>query len=83
MAQIVDINRVIPRSSRERTGFRSTRVMRDVLTRQGQIEPLQVTQEGEYFVPFACDVHADGIVYAALDLNWPTLLVVVTDKYEN
>ena len=78
MAQIVPIDRVIPRESKP-----STRIMRRVLERQGQIEPLQVTSEGLYYVTFDCDVHADSIVAAARELGWNTLLIVVTDSYEN
>ena len=69
MAQIVPIDRVIPRQSKPR-----------VLERQGQIEPLQVTAEGLYYVTFDCDIHADA---AAKELGWNTLLIVVTDVYEN
>jgi len=75
MAQIVPIDRVIPRQSKPST--------RRVLERQGQIEPLQVTAEGLYYVTFDCDVHADSIVAAARELGWNTLLIVVTDSYEN
>jgi len=78
MAQIVPIDRVLPRHSKP-----STRIMRRVLERQGQIEPLQVTAEGLYYVTFDCDVHADSIVAAARELGWNTLLIVVTDVYEN
>jgi len=77
MAQIVPIDRVIPRRTQV-----STRIMRRVLEKQGQIEPLQVTQEGQYYVVFACDPYGDEIVAAARELAWPTLLIAVTDEYE-
>jgi nucleotide-binding universal stress UspA family protein len=68
----------------------SIRKMEAVLTKQGQIEPLQVKlyvkrpSDGvEIFCTYHQDTHAADIVMAARNLGWPTLLVSVqTGRYE-
>ena len=76
---VVPITRVIP-CDKYSSFF--TRKMKRVLEKQGQIEPLQVRKyAGEYHV-FPQDVHGSEIVYAARELGWDTLLVVVMEKFK-
>lgn len=64
------------------------RKMESVLSKQGQIEPLQVkhyaTRKDGMDVFITCDedVHGADIVQAALNLGWPTLLVTIVQKYQ-
>ena len=53
--------------------------MKQVLNKQGQIEPLQVNIKTNSV--FAEDPHGDDILYAAEDLKWPTILVVFLNRY--
>jgi nitrogen fixation/metabolism regulation signal transduction histidine kinase len=69
------------------TSRHTVRKMEAVLSKQGQIEPLQVrlyaTRDDGVNVYITCDedVHATDIVLAARNLAWSTLLVLVVDKY--
>lgn len=67
----------------------ATRKMMQVLTKQGQIEPLQVTTrttEADKFniiyETFEQDAWGDDIVYAARALGWETIFISIMDKYE-
>mgnify|MGYP001597118112 CR=1 FL=1 len=51
-----------------------------VLEKQGQIEPLQLSIVNKR--PFVQDPHGISIVAAARQLNWPTILVIYTERYE-
>jgi hypothetical protein len=55
-----------------------------VLQKQGQIEPLQVRDnlDGTY-TPYEQDVWSDPMILAARQLNWPTMLIGITDVYED
>ena len=80
MTQVVPINQVIPFSDSSRYFIEK---MKQVLLRQGQIEPLQVYALAEdNFTCFVNDAHASDIVFAARELGWPTLLVDIRAAYE-
>lgn len=87
MAQIVPIEQVIHSTDTHSKWFVNR--MRDVLVKQGQIEPLQVQvyapksdlNEAVY-ITFDEDPHGAVIVRAAQSLGWPTLLIVEMNKYE-
>lgn len=80
MAEIVPIDRVtIGQTSEIPTSNFFVRKMMTVLRKQGQIEPLQVTQE---YKTFPQDVYGEEILLAAKALGWDTLLVVVMRRYE-
>lgn len=52
-----------------------------VLTKQGQIEPLQVTEVNGMYRVHGEEPYGDEILKAAHLLGWPTLLIVVTERY--
>lgn len=81
MAEVVPINRVIPLA--DGSSQSAVRKMKAVLASQGQIEPLQVHPYGEHFIVWHDDPWGNEIVYAARELGWDTLLIVVTEKYEH
>ena len=89
MATVVPIEKVVILNEYLRTD-RYLKKMKDVLEKQGQIEPLQVQsmkvfKDGLFqfcYVPFEEDVYAEDIILAARELKWPTLLIVEMDKYE-
>lgn len=60
----------------------SRRRMILVLKKQGQIEPLQVWADGDYYRTFEQDAWGDDIVYAARALGWDSIQVHLTTKYE-
>lgn len=76
--------RIIPAhlvsASLQRDGW-FTKKMMTVLEKQGQIEPLQVWKDGDFFRTFKNDPHGSDIVHAANFLRWDTLLVLITDRY--
>lgn len=86
MAHVVPIKQVIP--STDRVEKRNILKMRDVLCRQGQIEPLQVQvystdMDGvNTYITFYEDVHANEIMMAARMLEWDTVLITVMNRYE-
>ena len=80
MALVVDINKVIPLS--DSSSPYAVRKMKEILTKQGQIEPLQVHKTGENYIVFHNDPWGNEIIYAARELNWDTLLVVEMKRYE-
>ena len=57
------------------------RMMR-VLQTQGQIEPLQVKAVGNGYVTFEEDTYGSEIVLAARILGWDTILIHITNRYE-
>lgn len=59
----------------------ATYKMKKVLQKQGQIEPLQVRAVGGGYRAFFQDPWGDEIIYAARELGWPTLLVLVTENW--
>lgn len=76
----INPNRVTPRNAPQEWFVRK---MVQVLIRQGQIEPLQIKALSmDVYVTFKQDPHGDDIVYAARKLGWDTILVHLTDKYE-
>ena len=84
---VVKINQVINHeSATHNTWFISK--MKQVLLKQGQIEPLQVSVYLQVFGgepvyrTFLEDPHGAEIVYAARALGWPTLLISVMKRYE-
>ena len=82
MIRVVPIDQVVPLKDSSSYGIRK---MVAVLQKQGQIEPLQVhpiDSDGEKFIVFEQDAWANEIVFAARALEWPTLLVGITDTYE-
>lgn len=79
--QIVPASLVIPLS--DSSSRYAVRKMKDVLLKQGQIEPLQVRAMDKYYIVWHDDPWGNEVVYAARELGWPTLLVVVTNKYES
>ena len=58
------------------------RKMREVLQKQGQIEPLQVCVVDGKYVTFDQDPWGESIIAAAKELGWTTLLVVEMRRYE-
>jgi len=78
---VVPISRVIPLA--DGISLHSVRRMKSTLVKQGQIEPLQVHAMGDKFLVFPADPWGSEIVYAARELAWPTLLVVVMNRYEH
>lgn len=80
MVQTVPLSRVIPLS--DSSSQSAVRKMKSVLVKQGQIEPLQVHPFGEHFIVFQDDAWGNEIVFAARELGWTTLLIVVMTKYE-
>jgi hypothetical protein len=63
---------------------RDVMLMKQVLIKQGQIEPLQVRPYTPIqFITFAEDVHGAALVQAARELNWPTLLIVEMKRYRS
>ena len=87
MAQIVESHHVIIASDAGSSRY-TIRKMESVLSKQGQIEPLQVkhyaTRDDGVNVFITCDedVHGADIVMAARNLAWPTLLITVVARYE-
>jgi hypothetical protein len=81
---LVDPLNVLPVENN--TSATSIRKMKDVLKRQGQIEPLQVRNihhpSLQYYRTFREDTHAADIVMAARKLGWSTILVTVMERYE-
>jgi hypothetical protein len=92
---IVSIDRVVPLS--DSSSKSAVNKMKSVLMKQGQIEPLQVHAvyciHGPECFHDSClnypkyivwhdDAWGNEIVYAARELNWSTLLIVETSKYE-
>lgn len=59
----------------------SLRRMAAVLQRQGQIEPLQVYLDGDIFRTYERDAWGAEIAAAVQHLNWPTILLLVTDRW--
>lgn len=80
MIKVVPIEQVIPLP--DSSSAYSVRKMKAVLLKQGQIEPLQVRAAGDSFSPFHADPWANEIIHAARELGWPTLLIGITDTYE-
>jgi len=78
--EIVDINKVIPIN--DSSSPWAVRKMKDTLTRQGQIEPLQVRKCGDKFTVFYNDPWGNEIIYAARDLGWDTLMIVEMKGYD-
>jgi hypothetical protein len=77
---IVNIDKVIACNDTSRWNQRR---MVEVLKRQGQIEPLQVQHYAPgVYITFHDDPYGNDIVWAARELEWPTLLVVVMKRYE-
>jgi len=63
---------------------RDVRKMKEVLERQGQIEPLQVRPYTPIsFITFEEDTYGAALVQAAKELNWPTLLIVEMKRYRS
>ena len=87
--RVIPAHHVIVSSELETTRH-TIRKMEAVLSKQGQIEPLQVKQycirpsdSVEIFCTYHQDTHAADIVMAARNLGWPTLLVSIqTGRYE-
>jgi len=78
--QVVDISKVIAATD---TGRWEVNRMVKVLQRQGQIEPLQVQPYSpDMFITFREDTWGTEIIMAAKQLEWPTLLIVVMERYE-
>jgi hypothetical protein len=82
MTQVVSTLSVFPLNNLHTHPYYFIGKMRDVLTKQGQIEPLQVEQIGESYYVFEQDTWGSDLVYAARSLGWPTLLISVTKRYE-
>lgn len=76
--RVVEIGEVIPNNE---SSLWHIRKMAEVLQRQGQIEPLQVYREGEFLRTFEQDAWGAETVIAARALQWPTLLVLITERY--
>ena len=83
---VVDIKKVIPHT--DNASKREIWHMMDVLNKQGQIEPLQVKVYApampgyeESYITHERDAWGNVIVLAAQRLNWPTLLILVTERY--
>ena len=79
---VISITQLVPRTKRASIFVRK---MKDVLNKQGQIEPLQVRHllgSDSMFTTFEQDAHGDDIIHAARDLGWKTLLISVMQKYE-
>jgi hypothetical protein len=81
MAQVVPIDQVIPLSDSS-SPYAVIKMMR-TLVKQGQIEPLQVHPYGGKYIVFQDDPWANEIIYAARQLGWPSLIIVVMKRYEN
>lgn len=82
MNTVIPISQVMPDRDVSRYAVRK---MMDTLTKQGQIEPLQVALYEPItptYITFYNDSWGAEVVHAALQLGWPTLLVSVTKKYE-
>ena len=79
---VVDIKQVINHT--DTASKREIRRMMDVLEKQGQIEPLQVKlyePSGPTYITHEDNTWGYVIVMAARQLGWPTLLILVTEKY--
>jgi len=83
---IVSIKQVIPAT--DNLSRRSILKMRDVLVKQGQIEPLQVQlyctddRDVPTYITFYHDVHGNEIMAAAKILGWDTILISPMIKFE-
>lgn len=76
---IVNINEVVPLGYSKPWAVRK---MKEVLIKQGQIEPLQVHKIDKHYIVFHDDPWGNEIVYAARELGWKTLLIVEMKRYE-
>ena len=77
---VVETSRVVP--EHEPMEYYVNRMVK-VLEKQGQIEPLQVKLDSDgNYVTFSQDAWGAEIVGAARKLGWPTLLIHVTNRYE-
>jgi nitrogen fixation/metabolism regulation signal transduction histidine kinase len=83
---VIPASQVIPDRD---TNTWSIRKMEQVLARQGQIEPLQVkfhhlNEDGtKIYVTHMEDAWGTEIVLAARNLGWPTLLILITERYKS
>lgn len=83
MSFVVPIKQVIPAT--DNLSKRAVYKMRDILVKQGQIEPLQVAvyePTTPTYITFHQDLHGNEIMAAAKLLGWPTVLIVVMKRYE-
>lgn len=77
---LVPIGQVVPLG--DSSSKYAVRKMKATLSKQGQIEPLQVYKIDDHYIVFHDDPWGNEIVYAARELGWTTLLVVDVKKYE-
>jgi hypothetical protein len=77
--KVVSIEKVKPWNDKGRPW--STYKMKAVLEKQGQIEPLQVRPINGGYRAFFQDPWGDEIIYAARELKWDTLLVLITERW--
>lgn len=81
---VTSIHQVIPSIEvRPNVSDFFVRKMMQVLTRQGQIEPLQVRKlSNNLYQTFSKDPHGNDILEAARRLGWPTILIVEMNHYQ-
>jgi hypothetical protein len=61
---------------------RAINKMKEVLTKQGQIEPLQVKVVGYKLKTHVEDAWGDEIVFAAIELGWSHIDIIINTRYE-
>ena len=76
---VIPIDKVVPLADTDQHFIDK---MKKVLKKQGQIEPLQVHSFEDKFIVFQDDAWGNEIVFAARQLGWGSLLVHITNKFE-